>query len=223
MTKYCGVKMAMRFARILNIGDLGFTTDKEYEDHVEELVEAASRFIDDYCRRPYHFFNGGATVADEKHSGIEIRDSDYPNLPYVGVKRGEEKRRTFYLAHYPVITMSDVYTNDATIGDADDWTVVAATSYRVDGKTGILKFAFGSIPREGFDNVRFRYTAGYATTPKVVELTCAELVGNRLKAGVEDRSAQYTRMTKPQPISFESPNVFTKELQERLSRYIKRR
>lgn len=220
-TKYCGVEQAKRFARLVNYKDLGVTTVDEYNDYVEDMITNVSRFIDNFCKRPDDFFNGGATIT-EFHNGRPKRSSDFPDL-YADQKASRELRKTFYLAQYPIITVTSVKENEAQIGSADDWVAKLTTDYRLDTRNGILKFSLVETPNEGFKNVEVIYKAGYATTPAIISWVCAEIIGNFLQAAVGDRSSQWIQMARPTPFDFATPAVFTKEMERRLNPYMKRR
>ena len=221
MTEYTTVRQAKNFARIVNIKDLGFDREDDYTDHVKDVVEHASRFIDDYCKRPDDFFNGGATLT-EYHDGKPKRSADFYNL-YENKKATREYRRMFYLEHYPIISVTTVRENEASIGSADDWKTRAETDYRLDTSNGMLMFSLTMIPAEGFKNVEVVYKAGYATTPSVIAWVAAELTGNWLRASVADRSAQWINLPRPSTIEFATPETFSKEMKEKLKPYVKRR
>lgn len=221
MAQYCTLQQAIRFARLVSYEDLGFDNRGEFEDHVNEIVEGASRFIDDYCKRPDDFFSGGATIT-EYHDGYEGRSPDFTEF-YYDQNADEERRKTFYLNHYPIISVTSVKENTASIGNADSWSTRATTDYRLNVNNGILKFSVGRTPKEGFKNVEFIYVAGYASIPQLVNWVCGELVGNFLQAGVGDRSAQYIQMARPTALDFANPQTFTKEMERKLKRYVKRR
>lgn len=223
-TLYTGIEKVKRFARILDITDLGFSTTDAYEDHIEELIEKASRFIDNYCKRPSEFFKGGATVT-EKHDGKETRSSDYSDYPSHTISRSRDRRRKFFLRQYPIISITSVKENDASIGEADDWTTITSPDYRVDMDSGILMFALDKIPDDGFQNVEFVYKAGYsvADQPPETNGVCAQLVANWLIAGLQQRSRQYIHMPRPTPMEFESPEVFTEDMERQLQPFVKRR
>jgi len=222
MSNYCTVQQAIASAKLVNYKDLGFGDSDEYKDYVADKVEYASRHIDDFCQRPADYFNGGATVT-EYHDGKSKRSSDFPEF-YEDSQADLQRRRTFYLHQTPVISITTVKENEASIGNADDWeTRTETTHYRANKKMGRIRFASGYIPDEGTDNVEFVYVAGYSSVPKVVEEICRQLVANSLLAETGDRSAQYIRMARPEPMDFSNPQIFTKEMKERLKRYVKRR
>lgn len=222
MANYCTVQQTIASAKLVNYKDLGFEDRDEYKDYVADKVEYASRHIDDFCQRPADYFNGGATVT-EYHDGKSKRSADFPTF-YEADQADIKRRRTFFLRQTPVISVTTVKENEASIGSSDDWkTRTETTHYRVNKKMGRLRFSTSYIPDEGTDNVEFVYKAGYSTTPKVVEEICRQLIANSLQAEAGDRSAQYIRLARPEPFDFSSPQIFTDEMKARLKRYVKRR
>jgi len=221
-TYYCNLPQAKAAARLVNWKDLGFDEETEYDAYVKEIIGMASRYIDDHCQRPADYFNGGATVT-EYHDGKEKRSSDFATF-HEAEQADIKRRRTFYLRQTPAISITTIKENVAVIGSSDDWkTRTETTHYRPNLKMGRIRFASGYIPNEGTDNIEFIYVAGYSSVPKVVEWVCSEMVGNYLQGGIGDRSAQYIRLARPEPMDFSSPQIFTKEMKERLQRYVKRR
>ena len=202
---YCGVAKARRYARMISYEDLGFTSDDAYSDHVEERIEAASREIDRYCKRPDDFFNGGATLT-EYHDGKPVES-------------GYEAKRIFWLKQYPVITVTSVHVNKAGIGETDDWQEI--TKYRHSSSTG--KVVMASAPASGHENVRFTYTAGYASVPADVGEVCASLVANELHMKAQHYSTQLVKWERPATFEFTAPEVFTKDMKRKLAPYVKRR
>jgi len=221
LVKYCGIEQVKRYARMISFEDLGFATMDEYEDHIEELVESASRTIDRYCRRPNDFFNGGSSLV-EYHDGKPV---DMPNYYELGWRSAKilEFRRTFWLDHAPVLDLTRVEENKASIGEAENWLTILPSDYKVDKKTGRVIFAIRSIPAQGYQNVRFTYTAGYATLPSEISSVCAQLVANELKAEAQHYTTQLTRWRRPEPLDFMIPEIFTPYLKQKLSAYVKRR
>jgi len=102
MTRYCGVEQVKRFTRMISYKDLGFADEDSYEDHIEECVEAASRSIDRYCKRPNDFFNGGVMIP-ELQDGKPYESGDFYGLSW-RASRTIKKRRTFWLGQHPVIS-----------------------------------------------------------------------------------------------------------------------
>jgi len=91
---------------MISYEDLGFTSEDGYEDHIEELIVSASRSIDRYCKRPDDFFNGGATIT-ELQDGKPYESSDFHGLGW-RASRAVERRRTFWLGQYPVISPATI-------------------------------------------------------------------------------------------------------------------
>lgn len=219
MSLYCTVRRAKTAAGLVSYEDLGLEDADDYTDHVHDVAEMASRFVDNHCGRPEGFFAKGGASITEYHNGKAKRfGADYlESIEDLGIA----ERRTFYLEHYPVISVSTVKENVAAIGASDDWKT--RTKYRVDKKRGIVKFATGVIPQEGFENVEFVYTAGYSSIPVPIAMATAEIAGNYIKDAVEKYTQQHMPWQRPAPLDFSIAKIFTPHAEALLAPYVKRR
>lgn len=216
--KYCVIDDIKEMAPII-YQDLGFDEESTYDKFIDRLISRASRRIDRYCNRPDDFFYGGSTVT-EYHDGQATRStylhqetemSDVYNL----------KRRTYFVDHTPIISVTSVHENEAAIGATDSWSAI--TKYRYDSNTGRFVFAEQSAPDEGIKNVRIIYVAGYSIVPDEIKWACEELVANSIKALVQQGLNAKIRFARPTPIAFSTPEVFTDAIREKLDSYKKRR
>lgn len=212
--QYCTVAKAKEAAGYAYT-ELGFADDNAYETFISECIDRASRFIDRYCQRNSDYFNGGATIT-EYHDGKSASAA-----LYTGTDRANKSAiREYQLRQTPVISITSVSVNSATIGSSDSYT--ATTSYRSDLSNGRIVFAQGSEPAEGQLNVRFIYVAGYSSVPDEIRWACEDLVANAIKKNYEDQVNSRVRFTKPAAVSsFNNSSIFTAEIKEMLKPYKK--
>lgn len=221
MTLYCDLDRAKRASRNIHISDLGFDSNADYNRFLREKIESASRQIDGYCNRPSDYFNGGAIIT-EYHDGKPVEHSDF----YKGYlnwrsSRSSDRRRIFWMEQYPVISVTSVHENEASIGETDNWSEISSYRYLDNGKLIIAKSA---TPLEGHKNVKVIYKAGYSSTPKDVADACAQLVANglhKLMSTYHSGEIRYTeRMRWP---DWEDPEIFSPDIRYLLTKYVKRR
>lgn len=224
MTSYTTVADAKVFARLMSYKDLGFETEDDYTDHINDLIEMCSRRIDRFCHRPDNFFSGGTlgVTVTEYQDGIAER---YSHLPALGEREDayDAYRATFWLRHTPIILVTSIHENEADIGEADSYTAI--TKYRFNSETGEVRIATGEVPAEGTKNVRFIYTAGYKTgeTPVEVEQATATLAGNYIQARAQEYTTQSIHWGRPTPFAIQRPEIFTADIKDMLESYKKKR
>lgn len=221
MAKYAEPERVLEYARLVDKGDLGYTDEDAFTKHIVNMLDAASREIDRYCKRPNNFFNGGATIT-EYHDGHPRIDVDN-QTPQWKITELRKKRQVFWFNQYPIVSITSIHENKSDIGSADDYDEITSTYYRYDANTGKLTFALASAPNEGTQNLRLIYVAGYSGVPDDVEEVCAQLVGNRLLAEAQHFNTQLTKWRNPDQMDFDQPMILTKDMKRRLDHYRKRR
>jgi len=193
---YCVLANAIEESGV-SYNQLGLDSQNDFESLVTRTMLQASRLIDRFCDVPDDFFNGGATVTEYK-DGKEDEGKDN----YILTRKSsdyEKWRREYVLDYAPVISVTSVSENTASIGDSDSWSAI--TAYRLNSNTGKLIFSQASAPDEGTDNIRFIYVAGYSTVPDTIEMACEEIVANALKRAVKNLlNASYRFGSKASPI-----------------------
>jgi len=215
---YCSVDDVKELTPII-YQDLGFDSEDNYNKFLNRTILKASRRIDRFCNRPNDFFNGGATIT-EYFDGKPSRSSFmYPDTERTEIYLLD--RRTYWLTHTPVLSVTSVQKNTASIGETDNW--VDITKYRLNTETGRLVIASTVAPPEGVQNVKVVYVAGYTSVPDEVRMACEELVSNYVKTLVQQGLEAKIRFTRPVPITFSQPLVFTDGIKELLEPYKKRR
>ena len=217
--KYCTPDQVKDMSVGIVFQDLGLDAADKFDSFIVSLIERASRYIDTLTNRPEDFFNGGATVTEKLDGKTDSSGYAYPDTERsVGI---EAQRRTYYLMHQPIISVTSIHRNTASIGNADVWSEI--TKYRINTSTGRVIISAGQAPVEGIDNVRFIYVAGYAAIPSNVRFACEELVCNQLKALVQQGMASKVRFVQPTLVEWSNPNVLTQSIKEKLAPYTMRR
>lgn len=199
--------------------DLGFDEQSKYDRFIDSLIDRASRFIDRQTQRPDNFFNGGATIT-EYHDGNQALSS----LTYDSTTRAsrlDKTRRTYFLEHGPIISITTVHSNSASLGDTAAWVVI--TKYALDNNTGRIVIASSQAPSEGTGNLRVIYKCGYSTTPTDIQYAAEELVVNQLKYLVQQSMASKVRFAQPSIVEFSNPKIFDGGVTEKITPYKKRR
>jgi len=133
---------------------MGLTDTTVYDDLIDALIEAADAVITSYPGWDY----------------ITVNDYDeYYDIP-------TSTETVIALRHFPVVTFIELIDDDETV-DTDD--------YVVDKETGMVKLK-ATYRKEssryftmGVQKVRAKYSAGFVTVPKDLELV-AKMVINRL-------------------------------------------
>lgn len=101
------------------------------------------------------------------------------------------------LEHFPVISITSVYSDfsrawqNDPFGAASANTLIDATTYFCELKTGLLRLFNGAVFASGFGNIHVIYSAGYTIVPydaKEALLEYTAYIAQR--AGVEGRVAQ---------------------------------
>ena len=154
-------------------------TEGEYEMFVSGLVRTATELVNRWCNVSTFYSH---EITDEYHT-MNIDDlymySDYILRPYgFGYSPYsidmEVKRKQFYPREYPVISVSKVLVNRASVYADPQWMELVQRTTEVGGdylvqnrfnstRVQILK----NIPTPGTDNVRITYTAGYESTDSI--------------------------------------------------------
>lgn len=228
MTNYASVSDAKTFARLISYKDLGFSSEDDYTDHVNDLLKACSRRIDRYCHRPDNFFAGphdsggtGITIT-EYHDGKLTRKSHRYQLTE-RVDAHDIYRQTYWIEHTPIIAITSVKENIASIGSSDSWTTI--TDYRLSNDTGRLVFKAGAEPDEGVKNVQIIYTAGYLidAIPDEIREATGMLAGNYLQARAQEYTTQHIQWGRPTTLDIKRPEIFTQDIKDLLEPYVKKR
>jgi len=133
---------------------MGLADTTVYDDLIDTLIEAADAVITNYLGWDY----------------ITVNDYDeYYDIPTT-------TETTIALRHFPVVTFSELIDDGDTV-DTDD--------YVVDKDTGMVKLKETYTKEsnryftKGVQKVQAKYSAGYTTVPKDLELV-AKMVINRL-------------------------------------------
>ena len=219
MAKYCSLTQVEDMAVGVIYQDLGFDEQSKFDKFVDSLVDRASRFIDRQTQRPDNFFNGGATITEYQDG-----KADTNSLTYSGTSRAsraDKTRRTYFLEHAPVISVTSVYSNSNDVGETAAWAVI--TKYNLDSNTGRLVLGSSQAVSEGTGNLRAIYKAGYSTTPNDIQYAAEELVVNQLKYLVQQGMASKVRFAQPSIVEFSNPKIFDGGVTEKLGPYKKRR
>ncbi len=146
---------------------LGFSSDATYTTFVETLIGEAEALIDGFCRVPSQFFKaGGVAITAEYHDG----------------DGGDVLR----LNYYPVLSVSSVAENEASLFEAESWVSRSAGpgasgSYVLRPESGELVF-YQNVPGVGVRNVKVGYTPGYAAAPGAVAGVARDLCVNALRS-----------------------------------------
>lgn len=157
-TVYCTKTDVKAYSKIAYT-DLGYANDTAFDTFLDGLILLAQSVIDDYCNLPNGFFDtGGLSFTNELH------DYHYPWID---------------LRYYPVLSTSKVEYNDQGFGITPNWITIAVPDYILNAHTGQLMLV-NKIPAISPLSVRVSYTAGYNTTPDVVEHVCIQLCCNLL-------------------------------------------
>ena len=155
--------------------DIGFQDETQYEDLLDELILAAERIIDNYCKVPSGFFvAAGLTVTAEHH------DHDGSGV--------------VHLRYYPILSVTSLEYNNAGLTQATNWTALTAgpgagSSYLLypefesHGKIVI----YSTIPSAGFRNIRSTYVAGYTAVPADITQITNEIVANIVRGILKRR------------------------------------
>lgn len=202
--------------------ELNYETEIDYQTMVNRLIYAKSRRIDRFCRRPTDFFCGGATIT-EYHSGKQYPFNDvYPNTSRTTVLGS--MHRAYQLDQSPVISVTSIHQNTASIGETAVWEEIS--NYSSNSNTGMIYFGsnVNLISRSCcyVDNLRFVYVAGYVSVPEEVQWATEELVANAIKKKVEDNLNSRVRFNRPAPIAIDAgKEIFTEEIREMLAPYVK--
>jgi len=197
--------------------EFGFSGDSELQTYIENVVTRASRFIDRQTQRPNYFFNGGATITEILDAKPEESSGTYNDTDRRA--KAEQLRCEYKLRHQPVISVTSIAYNSASIGSADNY--VAITAYRLDSETGRVQVNSASKPSTGILNLQFIYAAGYALTPDEIKWACEELVANALKKRLQDSLNSRVRFGRPSAISFGDKDVYTDAVKELIAPYKK--
>lgn len=129
-----------------------------FDTVLDALVTRVSGLIERYCDRTF-----ASTAYTEDYDG--------------------DGSDAILVRQVPIISVSSVH--DDQDRDFTDATLIAAADYYVDKPKGMVKLIGGRFG-VGVGNVRVAYTAGFAATPDLVALACAELVSfyfNRRQSG----------------------------------------
>ena len=218
LNNYCAVSDA---GRDFTYDELGFEDDTAYQNYVTNAVARASRYIDRWCQRPTGYFNGGATITEYKDANKVQSIAVYPNTDRA--YSNEIQRREYRLDHQPVISITSIHKNTASVGASDTWVEITSPNYKYDSQTGRVILASTVLPDEGVLNMRFIYVAGYASVPDEIRWACEDLVGNALKKMQQDALNGHVRFRNPAPIAFGNETVFTSDIKQLLEPYRKTR
>lgn len=191
-------------------------TIQDYYDYLSILIEQASRFVDGETQRASEFFKTKGVTVIEYFNGIG-------STPPEGLYEFDEETDAWkdsssrlYLSQRPVLSITTIETNSADIGETDVWT--ATTKYRWYGH-GEIVFSASATPAKGIKNVRVTYKAGYATTPRDIEMVCMRLIINTVNKLIADRTASFISFARPQSVNFATPDIFTPDIRIILNRY----
>jgi hypothetical protein len=219
MKKYCQADIAKEMAVGIVYQDLGYDDEDKFDSFISSIIDRASRFIDRATNRPDDFFNGGVAITEYKDGKEDQSRVLYSDSERAAIQ--DEARRTYFLMHQPVLTVTSISKNIAQLGSADSWSTI--TKYRLNLTSGRLVIASGSAPSQGIDNLKIVYTAGFAAVPTDIKFACEELTANQLKALIQQGMAAKVRFAQPTLINFSNPKIFTDGIKEQLSPYISRR
>lgn len=198
--------------------ELGLATEGDFQDLVDRLILRASRLIDRYCNLPDSFLYGGSVVTQITDGNEEDSESTYD-----GSERQSQKtydNRVYVLDYTPIVGMTGVYENTASIGETEVW--VELLSYTYNAKSGRLVFSANDFPAEGVDNVKFVYTAGYETLPSEIEMACEELVQNAIMRMNKNQLNAKVRFGAAQPINTQPTIQLTPDIKQMLDPYKRR-
>ena len=219
MKKYCQSEQAKEMSVGIVYQDLGYDDEDKFDSFVSSIIDRASRFIDRITNRPDDFFSGGVAITEYKDGKEDMSRVLSSDSERAAIQ--DEARRTYFLMHQPVLTVSSISKNVAQLGSTDSWTAI--TKYRLNLTSGRLVIASGSAPSQGIDNLKIVYTAGFTTVPTDIRFVCEELVANQLKALVQQGMAVKVRFAQPTLVNFSNPKVLTESIKERLAPYTSRR
>jgi len=110
-------------------------TTTDYDDMMDELVVAVQSVFDVFTGRIV-----------EKTTHTEQHSSDFNNSK-------------IYLDNYPILSTASVHDDPDWVYDDD--TLIDASKYKINTRTGIL--FYNGCFNDGFDNVQVIYTAGYVS------------------------------------------------------------
>lgn len=215
MVNYCKVEQVKSPTRSIKIADLGFDTDADYTRYLTYLIRRTSRVIDSYCERPNDFFNGGIELI-EHHNGV---GSSPPSGMFEfaeEVTSWQERAAIIFTSQRPIISVTQIEENKASIGETDDWQFITAFRWF---KHGEIVFASSAIPAKGVKNIRITYKVGYSTTPEDIELACISLCVNIIHKRLADKTAGFISFDRPTALNFSSPKILTPDIQEILNKH----
>jgi hypothetical protein len=217
--KYCTPDQVKDMSVGIVFQDLGLDAADKFDSFITSLIDRASRYIDTLTNRPEDFFYGGSTVTEKIDGKADSSGYSYSDTERaIGI---EVQRRTYYLMHQPIISVTSIHKNTASIGATDVWSEI--TKYRLNTSAGRVIISNTQAPVEGIDNVRFIYIAGYAAVPSNIRFACEELVCNQLKMLVQQGMASKVRFVQPTLVEWSNQNVLTQSVKEKLAPYTMRR
>jgi len=215
MTNYCTIDRAKQAAKI-EYKTLGFGDSDSYNNWLKDVIEGASRFIDNYCNRPENFFQPSGVSITEYHNGIGASPPSGMHEFSEAEESWEESSATIFTRQRPILSITTIKENKASIGEADN--LQSITAYRW-FKHGEIVFASSAIPAKGIKNIEIVYIIGYSQTPVDIQLACAQLVSNLIHKKLSDKTTAYTSFEKPAAINFGMPDIYTANVKTLLDHY----
>src|SRR3990167_350548 len=143
---------------------LGLATgDTGNDTLIENLIDAASHWIQDQCNRKFgrRHYNRAESAAGVAHTVTSILSEPYH------YHSGDGRSGVIILPQYPVdsaaITIAELVSRDSTGAGAHTWSssgYVTGYDYEVDWEKGIVRLLAGAFS-SGTKNYRITYEAGY--------------------------------------------------------------
>lgn len=122
-------------------------TTSDHDSLLEEIINAVSQFIEDYCHR--YFISA---EREEYYSGDDMK--------YLSLKA------------YPITNVDTLQINETTISER---TSTSGSGYVIIADKGLIYYSGGFT--EGIKNIYVKYTGGYTTIPTDLELACWDICG----------------------------------------------
>lgn len=218
MSDYTTVAQANKFLQYISYKDLGFASQNDLDTFIGEVLPMASRFIDRHCNRPDDYFKADGITITEYFHGIGSYPASHRLQYQEDIDAHQERARKFSLSERPVISVTTV--SELESGSWTARTKGDSTSYDYRHVEGQIYF-WKNIPDRGWNNLKVVYVAGYAAIPSDVGWVCARLVANELQAAQEDYTTARVSLRGAPLLDFEDPQIFTKDLAERLRPFVK--
>ena len=194
----------------------------EWADFLDLIIDDASQIVNRYCN-VIEFTSHAVT---EYHNG---RGATGDNDTYL------DSDKVFTLRELPVITVSALARNVGSAEAIPAWETLSAVSESAAGDYLLetryelthIRIVSGNVPRNGYNNVRVTYTAGYSSTSnemKDIRLATIRIAQNLLLQKKKIQEATSIRASGIRDYSqmfslFNESFVLTDEIKTVLDRY----